>query len=134
MSEAPQDQVLNFNAKVEQGAAVDYIIDGRIVIAKTRAPAQVLHDGRAVVWIKGRLGAVDLNLVEVCSKVDVPVRENRTHYIKVRLTPKERVQAEQKAALLNLSMSDMIRGLVLGEQWKPDSSSDQPASTQQPLS
>ncbi|WP_428491612.1 plasmid mobilization protein [Rhodopila sp.] len=50
----------------------------------------------------------------------MPLKENRTEFIKARLTPDERIQAEQTAAMLNVTMSDLIRLLILeGTQDRP---------------
>ena len=52
------EQVAAWNASVEVGAKVYF---GPTSLPRfTRAAAQVLSDGRAVVWLAGLMGAVDL--------------------------------------------------------------------------
>jgi hypothetical protein len=58
----PRKRAADFNARVKVGGVV--LFGPRDQRRTTRAAAQVLADGRAVVWLDAMVGAVDLDLVE----------------------------------------------------------------------
>ena len=58
----PAEKVATWNANVKVGAKVFL---GPGFVRFTRAAAQVLSDGRAVVWLDTYMGAVDLDRVRL---------------------------------------------------------------------
>ena len=65
----PKQRVNHFNASVEVGDYVDVRMpDDSILQTATRAKAQVLGDGSAVVWVDNHIGAVPLERVRASGR------------------------------------------------------------------